>query len=108
MSAQRNTTSSDDYSIIKLMLTNEEIEKHRNEDGHIYNHLEPYVENIDSEMGYEVIEFGIIKPSYKESMDEYIRFLEDTLDGMGVTIHRDVKGEIFICGSQFYKKPLQD
>ena len=28
--------------------------------------------------------------------DKYIEYLEETLDALGVTVHRDVKGEIYL------------
>ena len=57
---------------------------------------EPYMETEDGADGMRVISLSVTNSEYKKSTDRYIKFLEETLDALGVTIHRDVKGEIYL------------
>ena len=57
---------------------------------------EPYIETEDGADGTKIISLSLTNSEYKKSIDRYIKFLEETLDVLGVTIHRDVKGEIYL------------
>ena len=57
---------------------------------------EPYIETEDKADGTKIISLSVTNSEYKENTDRYIKFLEETLDALGVTVHRDVKGEIYL------------
>lgn len=57
---------------------------------------EPYMETEDGVDGAKIISLSVTNSEYKENTDRYIKYLEDTLDGLGITVHRDVKGEIYL------------
>ena len=57
---------------------------------------EPYIETEDGADGAKIIRLSVISSEYKKSTDNYIEYLEETLDALGVTVHRDVKGEIYL------------
>ena len=57
---------------------------------------EPYIETEDGADGTKIISLSITNSEYKKNTDRYIEFLEETLDSLGVTVHRDVKGEIYL------------
>lgn len=44
--------------------------------------------------------YGKFWELYDKSVEDqkYIRYLEETLDALGVVVHRDVKGEIYLGG----------
>lgn len=57
---------------------------------------EPYIETEDGADGTKIISLSITNSEYKNNTDRYIEFLEETLDSLGVTVHRDVKGKIYL------------
>ena len=57
---------------------------------------EPYMETEDGSDGTKIISLSVTNSEYKKNTDRYIEFLEETLDALGVTVHRDVKGEIYL------------
>ena len=57
---------------------------------------EPYIETEDSANGAKIISLSVTNSEYKKSTDKYIEYLEETLDELGVTVHRDVKREIYL------------
>lgn len=57
---------------------------------------EPYMETEDGVDGTKIISLSVTNSEYKKSTDKYIEYLEETLDALGVTVHRDVKGEIYL------------
>ena len=57
---------------------------------------EPYIETEDGADGAKIISLSLTNSEYKKSTDKYIEYLEETLDALGVTVHRDVKGEIYL------------
>src|SRR5699024_960283 len=57
---------------------------------------EPYMETEYGADGAKIISLSITSSEYKKSTDKYIDYLEKTLDALGVTVHRDVKGEIYL------------
>ena len=57
---------------------------------------EPYIETEDGADGTKIISLSVTNSEYKKNTDKYIEYLEETLDALGVTVHRDVKGEIYL------------
>ena len=57
---------------------------------------EPYMETEDGADGTKIISLSVTNSEYKKNTDRYINFLEETLDALGITVHRDVKGEIYL------------
>ena len=57
---------------------------------------EPYMETEHGADGAKIISLSVINSEYKKNTDKYIEYLEETLDALGVTVHRDVKGEIYL------------
>ena len=57
---------------------------------------EPHIETEDGADGTKIISLSLTNSEYKKSTDKYIEYLEETLDALGVTVHRDVKGEIYL------------
>lgn len=57
---------------------------------------EPFMETEDRSDGTKTVSLAVTNPEYKKNTDRYIKFLEETLDALGVTVHRDVKGEIYL------------
>lgn len=57
---------------------------------------EPYMETEYGADGAKIISLSVTNSEYKKNTDRYVKYLEETLDALGVTIHRDVKGEIYL------------
>lgn len=57
---------------------------------------EPYIETEYGTDGTKIISLSLTNSEYKKSTDKYIDYLEKTLDALGITVHRDVKGEIYL------------
>src|SRR5699024_11047914 len=75
----------DDYDVTDDMITES-----------MKSMTEPYMETEDGDDGTRIISLSITSSEYKKSTDKYIDYLEKTLDALGVTVHRDVKGEIYL------------
>ena len=78
------------YSIIHINNIDGEMPDNEIADGLLY-FAKPYME-MDGESSSIVV----VNPEYKRSLEKYIKYLEDTLDGLGITVHKDVEGEIFL------------
>lgn len=57
---------------------------------------EPYMETEYGADGAKIISLSVTNSEYKKNTDRYVKYLEETLDALGVTVHRDVKGEIYL------------
>lgn len=57
---------------------------------------EPYMETEYGADGAKIISLSVTNSEYKKNTDRYVKYLEETLDELGVTVHRDVKGEIYL------------
>lgn len=78
------------YSTIHINNINGEMPDNEIADGLLY-FAKPYMETKG-----ESSSIAVVNPEYKRSVEKYIRYLEDTLDSLGVTVHKDVEGEIFL------------
>lgn len=57
---------------------------------------EPYMETEYGADGAKIISLSVTNSEYKKNTDRYVKYLEETLDALGVTVHRDVKEEIYL------------
>ena len=78
------------YSIIQINNIGGEMSDNEIADG-LLHFAKPHMETNG-----EASSIVVVNPEYKKSTDKYIKYLEETLDTLGVTVHRDVKGEIYL------------
>src|SRR5699024_1452653 len=57
---------------------------------------EQYMETEYGADRAKIISLSVTNSEYKKNTDRYVKYLEETLDALGVTVHRDVKGEIYL------------
>lgn len=62
----------------------------------IFQMASPYVEVEDKGNGIKIVNLSVADLDYIRSTEKYIKYLEETLDVLGVTVYRDVKGEIYL------------